>query len=98
MRFVESHLFFTKKSLPQMESGNTELKQKKTKNRWRRIFLFVAGSFAALLLLVLILLSPIAEYLIETFDVEYTGRQIEVEKAVVNPFTGYVYLIHPKIY
>ncbi|MBI3520879.1 MAG: DUF748 domain-containing protein, partial [Bacteroidetes bacterium] len=42
-------------------------------------------------------ISPIAKYLVEKYDVVYTGREIRMEYAYVNPFTGYVYLKNVKI-
>lgn len=58
-------------------------------------------SLAALLLLgitALLVISPLAKYLIEKYDVEYTGREIKISRVYVNPFTGYVYLRDVKMY
>ena len=41
---------------------------------------------------VILFISPISKYLIEKYDLQYTGRQIEMDWAYVNPFSGYVYL------
>ncbi|MFM9983593.1 MAG: DUF748 domain-containing protein [Flavobacteriales bacterium] len=47
---------------------------------------------------VLVMISPIVKYLIEKYDVKYTGREITLESATVNPFTGYVKLSDVIIY
>lgn len=47
--------------------------------------------------LVIIFVSPIAKYLVEKYDVTYTGREISMDYAYVNPFTGYVYMKNVKI-
>jgi len=48
--------------------------------------------------LVIILISPIAKYLVEKYDLKYTGRQITMDWAYVNPFTGYVHFNNFKIH
>lgn len=47
--------------------------------------------------LIIIFVSPIAKYLVEKYDVKYTGREISMDYAYVNPFTGYVYMKNVKI-
>lgn len=64
---------------------------------FRRITRVVLG-ITIFVLLLLLALSPIAKYLIEKYDVEYTGREITLKNAYVNPFTGYVFLSEPVIY
>jgi len=41
--------------------------------------------------LLILFASPIAEYLVEKYDKAYTGREIEMDWAYVNPFTGSIY-------
>jgi hypothetical protein len=48
--------------------------------------------------MVIIFISPITKYLIEKYDMKYTGRQIKMDWAYVNPFTGYVHFSNVKIY
>ena len=48
--------------------------------------------------LVIIFISPITKYLIQKYDEKYTGRQITLDWAYVNPFTGYIHLHNLKIY
>lgn len=51
---------------------------------------------AAVVVLLLIFLVPLASYLtkywIEKYDIKYTGREITLDWAYVNPYTGYVHL------
>jgi len=42
--------------------------------------------------LTIIFVSPIAKYLVEKYDVKYTGREISMDYVYVNPFTGYVFM------
>ena len=43
------------------------------------------------------LISPIAKYVIEKYDVNYLGREVMIDWAYVNPFIGYVYLDNLRI-
>ena len=47
---------------------------------------------------IILFISPIIKYLIEKYDVKYTSREITMDWAYVNPFTGYVHLNNLKIY
>lgn len=49
-------------------------------------------------LLVIIFISPISKYLVEKYDEKYTGRQITMDWAIVNPFTGYIHFKNTKVY
>lgn len=51
--------------------------------------------FAGILIL---FISPITRYLVQKYDVEYTGREITMDWAYVNPFTGYVHFENLRIY
>ena len=58
-------------------------------------------SFLTVLLilgLVIAFISPITKYLVERYDLRYTGRKITMDWAYVNPFTGYIYFDNIKIY
>lgn len=48
--------------------------------------------------LVIIFISPITKYLVEKYDLKYTGRQITMDWAYVNPFTGYIHFENFKIH
>lgn len=49
-------------------------------------------------ILVILFISPITKYLVEKYDQKFTGRQITMSWAYVNPFTGYVHFEGLKIY
>lgn len=52
----------------------------------------------SLIAVVFATISYIAEFLIEKYDVEYTGREIEMDWMFVNLFTGYVHFEDLTIY
>ena len=71
----------------------------KSKSRHLKRALLVFLSTAFLLAGgIIIFISPLTKYLVEKYDEKYTGRQIKVNWAYVNPFTGYVHLDGLKIY
>lgn len=72
-----------------MKIANTRLKKR---------FIIVISSIIITVIVFFILVSPIAKYLVEKYDEEYTGRQIKMDWVYVNPFTGYVYFSNLKIY
>lgn len=43
-------------------------------------------------------ISPITKYLVEKYDKKYTGREITMDWAYVNPFSGYLQFSNLKIY
>ncbi len=49
------------------------------------------GIIVLLIVLVIAFISPITKYLIEKYDVKYSGREITIDLAYVNPFTGFVH-------
>ena len=49
-------------------------------------------------MLVILFISPIAKYLVEKYDEKFTGRQITMGWAYVNPFTGYIHFENLKIF
>lgn len=60
---------------------------------------FIVLKIAVLItVIVLVALSPLVKYLIEKYDVKYTGREITLESAFVNPFSGYIKLSDVVIY
>jgi hypothetical protein len=57
----------------------------------KKTFIIVIASIIIAGLVVILLISPITKYLVEKYDEKYTGRQIKMDWAYVNPFTGYVH-------
>ena len=68
------------------------------KNRLKKVLIIIAISIVAFVAVVIIFISPITKYLIEKHSVEYTGRQIKMDWAYVNPFTGFVHFSNFKVY
>jgi len=64
----------------------------------RKAFLVIIGAIIIVVVLVILFISPIAKYLIEKYDVKYTGREITLDWAYVNPFTGYCYFHNVKFH
>ncbi len=46
----------------------------------------------------ILFISPFTKYLIEKYDEKYVGRKIEVNRAYINLFSGYIYLSGFKLY
>jgi len=67
---------------------------KKTK----KFLIYTSSSIVLTIVLVIVFVSPLAKYLIEKYDEKILGRQITLNWAYVNPFTGYVYLRNAKVY
>ncbi len=76
------------------------MEEKKTRPRkgWKKILIILSLTIIGLVALVIIFISPIAKYLIQKYDVKYTGREITLKWAYINPFTGYVHLSGLKVY
>ena len=66
--------------------------------KFKKPIIIVISSIIILVVFAIVFVSPIAKYLIEKNDVKYTGRQIKMDWAYVNPFTGYVHFSNLKIY
>lgn len=67
-------------------------------NRLKKSTLIIGLTAFVLIVLLLAFISPIATYLVQKYDEKYTGRQITIDGAYVNPFTGYVRLQKVTIY
>lgn len=63
----------------------------------KTIFIFIC-SIILFVAIVIVFISPITKYLVEKYDAKYTGRQITMDWAYVNPFTGYINFNDLKIY
>jgi hypothetical protein len=68
------------------------------KKRLRKTFYILLSILIVIPALLILLISPITKYLIEKYSVKYTGRQIRMDRAYVNPFTGYVHFSNLKIF
>ncbi|RPH31882.1 MAG: DUF748 domain-containing protein [Bacteroidales bacterium] len=67
-------------------------------HKLKRPLIIFISSILIFVLVVIIFISPITKYLVHRYDEKYTGRQIKMSWAYVNPFTGYIYFRNLKIY
>ena len=67
-------------------------------SRLKKTVIIVISSMIIIIVVAIIFVSPIAKYLIEKYDVKYTGREIKTGWVYVNPFTGYIHISNLKIY
>lgn len=68
------------------------------KPRVKKILFTVIGIVLGIFILAVLFISPITKYVVEKYDEEYTGRQITMDWAYVNPFTGYAYFRNLRMY
>ncbi|HEY5592244.1 MAG TPA: DUF748 domain-containing protein [Paludibacter sp.] len=68
------------------------------KHKIARILFIIFTAIIIMVVIVIAFISPITKHLIEKYDQQYTGRQITMERAYVNPFTGYIHFNKLKIY
>ena len=80
------------------KSGGSKLPGEKHKHKLLKALLIFVGVLVILAGVIIIFISPITKYLVEKYDLKYTGRQITMDWAYVNPFTGYVHFDNLKIH
>jgi len=61
-------------------------------HKTKKTLFIVSLSFIILMIAIIVFISPICKYLIEKYDTKFTGREITLDWAYVNPFTGYIHL------
>ncbi len=66
--------------------------------KFKKIALISMGALITLIVIVILFISPITKYLVEKYDEQYTGRQIQMDWAYVNPFTGYLHFNNFKVF
>ena len=62
-----------------------------------KIAVILVSVTAILALLVIVFISPITKYAVEKYDKQFTGRQITMDWAYVNPFSGYIHFDNVRI-
>lgn len=67
-------------------------------NRFKKPLLIFAGAIIVIVVVTILFISPITKYLVEKHDKKYTGREITMDLAYVNLFTGYIYFRNLKIH
>jgi len=63
----------------------------------KKTLLIFSGIVILLVALTILFISPLVKYLVERYDEKYTGRQITMDWAYVNPFTGFVHFNNFKV-
>ncbi len=81
-----------------IKSGGSKIDRERHKHKLLKALLIFIGVLVVLAGLVIIFISPVTKYLVEKYDLKYTGRQITMDWAYVNPFTGYVHFNNFKIH
>lgn len=66
--------------------------------RLKYTLLIVISTIFIAIATAILFISPITKHVVEKYDVKYTGRQIKMDWAYTNPFTGYIYISNLKIY
>ena len=67
-------------------------------SRVKRVFGITVGAILISVVLVILFISPLTKYLLEKYDVKLIGRELTMDWAYVNPFTGYVHLNDLRIF
>jgi len=71
---------------------------KRFNSKIKKTILIITGIIFLAVVLTILFISPIAKYLVEKYDVKYIGREVKMDWAYVNPFTGYIHFDDLKIY
>jgi hypothetical protein len=66
--------------------------------KWQRRLLRVVIVIGALIIILILIASPLTKYLIEKYDMKYSGREISVGRAYVNPITGNMSLSNLRVF
>jgi len=89
---------YLRKSVVFLQTINIKNHKETPRRRILKIFLVLLFSVMVVFGVVILFISPITKYLVEKYDLKYTGRQITMDWAYVNPFTGYVHFDNFKIH
>ncbi|MBK9671651.1 MAG: DUF748 domain-containing protein [Bacteroidetes bacterium] len=63
----------------------------------KKSILISVGVLFSFVFLVVLFVSPITKFLVEKYDTKFIGREIKMDWAYVNPFTGYIYFSKVRI-
>ncbi len=69
-----------------------------TKSRLRKHYIIALTVGFAVILVTFSILSPVAKYLLEKYDKDLFARELKMDWAYVNPFTGFIHLENLKMY
>jgi hypothetical protein len=67
-------------------------------HKTKKILIIAISSLIITVVFTILLISPIAKYVIQKYDEKLTGRKITLSWAYVNLFTGYIHLEDLKVY
>jgi len=59
-------------------------------NKLKKALLYIFFTITIFVIVVIIFISPIAKHLVTKYSEKYTGRIITMDRAYVNPFTGFI--------
>ena len=79
-------------------SENRKILKGSHKHKLVKTLLILVSTVIVFTGVVIIFISPVTKYLVEKYDLKYTGRQITMDWMYVNPFTGYIYFNNFKIH
>jgi len=68
------------------------------RGKYEKILLILTSPIIIIVMVVILFNSAISKYIVEKYDEKYTGRKITMDRAYVNPLTGYIYFSNLKIY
>ncbi len=66
--------------------------------RLKKILFWLITIVMAIVIIVIVFISPIAKYVVEKYDVKFSGREVTMDWIYLNPFTGYAHINDLKIY
>jgi hypothetical protein len=64
----------------------------------RKTIFWTLGIIIGVVAVLILFISPLTKYMVEKYDEKLLGREVEMDLAYVNPFTGYMYFKNVKIY
>ncbi len=71
---------------------------KATTSRVKKTAIITVSSIIIAVVLIILFISPLTKYFLEKYDIKLIGRELTMDWAYVNPFTGYVHLNDLRIY
>jgi len=94
----KSTSIFLRKTVAALTKKSNIVQPKSRKYKFLRALLISFSVLIVMFGIIILFISPIAKYLVERYDLKYTGRQITMDWAFVNPFTGYVHFNNVNIH
>ncbi len=68
------------------------------RRRAKKILIITGVAIVSLIVILVLVASPLAKYMVEKYDEKFTGRQIEVGWIYLNPLTGYMHISNLKVF